>query len=225
VGRGDLVVSAGRLIPRWFAALAIAIPGLVGLGLIGVALTLTGVEAALAWTMAVVASLLAVASAVAFGGRRRATPRTAPGGTVVVDSSPLLWGALLLAWLIAWGFAGLAVWILATDFTAIESPGFTIIAVLALLGSVPDLIRLLTGRLHRWRLELSPEALVYRGYRTEQAIPWRKIRGARIQERGPAGVLVDLKGMGGDLVIPITAFRVPAERLVAEIEQARTAHA
>ena len=49
------------------------------------------------------------------------------------------------------------------------------------------------------------------------------MHGARIQARGPAGVLIDVKGAGQDPVVPITAFAVPAEQLVDEIQRAKAA--
>ncbi len=110
-----------------------------------------------------------------------------------------------------------------TDFDSLESPGFALITVVGALASLPDLVRLLTGRLHRWRLELGPESVTYRGYRTDATWPWSKVHGARIQARGPAGVLIDVKGAGQDPVVPITAFAVPAEQLVDEIQRAKAA--
>ena len=54
-----------------------------------------------------------------------------------------------------------------TDFDEIEAPGATLLTVVGALGMLPDLVRLLTGRLHRWRLEIGPETVRYRGYRTD----------------------------------------------------------
>ena len=62
-----------------------------------------------------------------------------------------------------------------------------------------------------------------RGFRTDVSWPWSEVHGARIQERGPAGVAIDVKGSGVDPVVPITAFDVPAEQLVEEIARARAA--
>ena len=65
--------------------------------------------------------------------------------------------------------------------------------------------------------------LTYRGYRTDVTVPWKDVRGAEIQERGPAGVRIDLRGARRkDPVVPITAFTVPAEQLVEEIARARS---
>ena len=112
-----------------------------------------------------------------------------------------------------------------TDFSALESPGFSLLTIAGAIASLPDLARLLTGRLHRWRLELGPESISYRGYRTAETWPWSSVHGARIHPRGPAGVAIDVKGPGKDPVIPITAFAVPAEQLIEEIQRAKAAAA
>ncbi|GAB2874460.1 hypothetical protein GCM10027026_26430 [Myroides odoratimimus subsp. xuanwuensis] len=172
-------------------------------------------------------SLLAVATGLTLiaaarslvGPVRRQDLRPRHDGTVVIESPALIAWALVGAWAALLGVAGLWVWVAVTDFDAIESPGFTLVTVVGALASLPDLVRLLTGRLHRWRLTLGPEALTYRGYHTDETIAWTKIHGAGIQERGPAGVLVDRKGTGADLVIPITAFTVPPEQIIEEIQQ------
>jgi hypothetical protein len=130
---------------------------------------------------------------------------------------------LVGAWIALLVVAGLWVVIGLIDVDDIESPGFALVTVLGALASLPDLARLLTGRLHRWRLELGPESISYRGYRTAETWPWSKVHGARIQTRGPAGVAIDVKGAGEDPVVPITAFAVPAEQLVEEIQRAQAA--
>jgi hypothetical protein len=48
-----------------------------------------------------------------------------------------------------------------SDLLALEAPGASLVMVVGAVGSLPDLLRLLTGRLHRWRLELGPDALIY----------------------------------------------------------------
>ena len=79
------------------------------------------------------------------------------------------------------------------------------------------------SRPERVGLEIGPDALTYRGYRTDVTWPWSQVHGARIQARGPAGVLIDVRGAGKDPVVPITAFAVPAEQLLEEIERAQVA--
>ena len=117
---------------------------------------------------------------------------------------------------LAWG------WVLLHDPGSLESPGYSLMTVVGAVASLPDFARLLTGRLHRWTLVLGPDGLTYRGYRTDVSVPWKDVRGATIQQRGPAGVRIDLRGARAkDPVVPITAFDVPAEQLVDEIVRAR----
>lgn len=113
--------------------------------------------------------------------------------------------------------AGLWVGAAATGFDDIASPGFTLVAVVGALGSLPDLVRLLTGRLHRWRLVLGPDSLTYEGYRTRETVPYTAIHGARVHRERPVGVLVDRKGAGPDLVVPSVPFLVPADQLAEEV--------
>ncbi len=112
-------------------------------------------------------------------------------------------------------------WLAVTDLRSLDSPGFALLAILGALASLPDLVRLLTGRLHRWTLELGPATLTYRGYHTDITVPCRDVRGAAVQRRNPAGVRIDLRAGRDPLVVPITAFDVPAEQLVEEVHRAR----
>ena len=215
------MVNGRRLIPRWFACLAILLPLGVALAMVGVALASDGVSQWLAGSMAVVLSLLTVAALSAFASRRRERILQDGADGVVIDCPHVLVYSLVAAWLGLLVVAGLSAYLLVTDFDAIESPGFTIILVIAACLSLPDLVRLVTGRLHRWRIRIRPDAVTYQGYRTSTTIPWSKLHQARIQERGPAGVLLDRKGTGPDPVIPIVPFRLPAAQVMAEIELAR----
>ena len=106
----------------------------------------------------------------------------------------------------------------------LATAGFSVVVVLGSIGLLPDFARLLTGRLHRWTLILGPDELTYRGYRTNVSYLWKEISGAKIQQRGPAGVRIDLRGaQRKDPVVPITAFTVPAEQFIDEIVEARKA--
>lgn len=211
---------AGRLIPRWYA---VAVVLLLALGVTTYAVMAAISDGAAQWAGAAWAgafSALLLAAATALLAPRRPLPSEQTAGpTVVVASSPVLVGALLVAWGLALLAAAGSVVVALTDFDSIESPGFTLIAVLGALASLPDLGRLLTGRLHRWRLVLDETGVTYRGYRTDLTVPWAKLNGAAVQPRGPAGVVLDRKGSGADPVVPIAVLPVPADHLVALIEQ------
>lgn len=220
-GRPSLVTeSARRLIPRWWTSCVLSVLGLatIGFGVGGVV-----ADGPTGWSMrllALAAGLTLVAAARSLLAPRR--PRQLhPGsdGTTVIESPALLVWPLLAAWGALLGVAALWAWVALTDFGALESPGFALLTVAGALASLPDLVRLLTGRLHRWRIVLAADGLTYRGYRTDETLAWTTIRGARIQERGPAGVLVDRRGAGADVVIPVTAFTLPAEQIIDEVRQ------
>lgn len=213
-------MTGPRLIPLWWSAvvLTVLVVATVGFALLGT--FSSGAMRWAGWLSALSAGLLLLAAVVALATpRRRRTLRPAPDGTLVIDSPAVIAWSLVGAWVGLLVVAALWVVVAATDLGSIESPGFTLVMVLGAVGSLPDLVRLLTGRLHRWRLVLGPDELSYRGYRTEVTLPWSRVHGARVQRRGPAGVLIDRLGTGPDPVVPITAFTLPPEQIVEEIQR------
>jgi hypothetical protein len=213
-----------RLIPRWYPSVVISALTLFTLAFLGLALFVDGVMGISAWGLFAFAALLLCAAVSALARpRRRREPRVTPDGVRVFVAPALTVWPLVGAWLAVLVVAAVWAYVAVTDFGALESPGFSLLTVVGAVGSLPDLVRLLTGRLHRWRLELGPETVTYRGYRTDQSWPWSQVRGARIQQARPSGVAIDLRGAGADPVVPFAAFDVPAEQLVEEIERARAA--
>lgn len=161
--------------------------------------------------------LLVAVRALVVPRRRRVLPVEADGTTTIRSPATLARG-LVLAWLLMFGVGALWLVVMFTDFDAIEAPGATMVTIVGLLASLPDFLRLLRGRLHRWELTLGPDGYRYRGYRTNESLAWSKVRGARIQARKPAGVRIDRRGNAPDLVVPIIAFDVPPEQIVEEIQ-------
>ena len=211
-----------RLIPRWYTAVVVVMLVVLTGVFTGLTLSVDGVMGWSAWGLVLFAGLLLLAALSALVRPRRVRePAVSADGTRVFLAPMLTVAALLGAWCAALAVAALWGFVALTDFDALESPGFALVAIVGAIGSLPDLVRLLTGRLHRWRLELGPETLRYRGYRTIETWSWSKVHGARIQARGPAGVAIDVKGAGKDPVVPITAFAVPAEQLIEEIQRAK----
>ena len=213
-------MTTPRLIPVWWTACVLTVLAVATLGFALLGTFSDGPQRWAGWLSSLASGLVLVAAAVAFAApRRRRALQPGPDGSVTIDSPSVIAGALVAAWATLLVVAGLWVAVAVTDLDRIESPGFTLVMVLAAAASLPDLGRLLTGRLHRWRLVLGPDGLSYRGYRTEVVLPWSKVHGARVQHRGPAGVLIDRKGTAPDPVVPITAFLLPADQIVEEIEQ------
>lgn len=227
MGLGDPVVSSNRrLIPRWYAATVVGFLAVFTLVLVAVTAAFGGgLEAVSMWGLSAASGLALVAAVSALvRPRRRREPEVAADGSRVFRGPALTAWALVGAWFALLVTAALWGWLAVTDFDALESPGFSIVAIVGALASLPDLVRLLSGRLHRWTLTLRSDGLSYRGYRTDVSVPWKDVRGASIQDRGPAGVRIELRGAGaGDVVVPATAFDVPADQLVEEVGQARQA--
>ena len=214
-----------RLIPRWFAPVTLTF--LVVLTILFAttgALVDDGVMSRSVLGLALTCGLLLVATCSAFvRRRRRRDPVVAADGTrVFVSPAATVWplvGAVVALYAVVAMWAFVAV----TDFSELESPGFSLVTIVGAVAGLPDLVRLLTGRLHRWRLVLGPDSLTYRGYRTDLTVPWSKVGRATIRSKGPAGVLVNIRGESKDPVVPIAAFAVPAEQLIEEIERAKAA--
>ncbi|MDZ5662546.1 hypothetical protein SFC79_12300 [Nocardioides sp. S-58] len=218
-----MVTGTARLIPRWYAVTVVTVLTLFTLGLAAATAAFADDLAGRSmWGLVACAALVLVAAVSSLlRPRRRREPEVTADGTRVFRAPALTVWPLVLGWFALLATAAVWGWVALTDFDALESPGFSIVAIVGALASLPDLVRLLTGRLHRWTLELGPEAVTYRGYRTDATVPWKDVKGAAVQERGPAGVRIDLRGGGTDPVVPITAFDVPAEQLVDEIVRAR----
>ena len=176
-----------------------------------------------AWGLVAACVLLLVSAASALLRPRRPREPTVTAAGVRVFLSPAVtaW-PLVGAWLAVLVTAALWGYVAVTDLDALESPGFALVTIGGALASLPDLVRLLTGRLHRWRVELGPDTISYRGYRRAETWPWSAVHGARTQSR-PAGVVIDLKGPGKDPVVPVTAFAFPPQQLVEEIRRAKAA--
>lgn len=174
-------------------------------------LTYTGIGAS------ALALLVAVVRSAVLPRRRRELPTSADGTVVFVSPALIVW-PIVLSCLVAYAVAvGLAL-LLVLDFDELESPGAAVVAAIGAVMATPLMVRLVSGRLHRWRLVLSPDGFTYRGYRTDETVAWSKVHGASIQRGKDAGVLIDRKGTGPDRLIPIVAFDVPAEQILEEVE-------
>jgi hypothetical protein len=219
-----------RLVSRgWTTGVIVLI--LIGLASFsGMALALDGAGRAVGVAGIVFFGLHLVAAVRAFvlPRRRRELAVDESGTTTIQAPGSLVW-PLVIAWGAVPALAAAFVVQAIVDVDSIESPGAVLVVVLATVVGLPDWFRLVTGRLHRWRLALGPDGLRYCGYRTVTEVPWSTVRGASTQaggttregtrRRGIAGVLIDLKGTRPDPVIPIAAFDVPAEQIVEEIRK------
>lgn len=223
------------MVPRWFSVTAIGALTLFTLGMLALALADDGVLRWSAWGLCAAGALMLCSTVSALVVPRRGKPVRGADGSVTFLSPALTVWPLIGAWTALLCVAALWSYIAVTDFGELESPGFALVTIAGAAGSLPDLARLVTGRLHRWRVVIGPDSLTYRGYRTDQTWPLSKVHGARFNPPRPirrpgartdgnrqlAGVVIDLKGAGADPVIPMVAFRASPETMVEEIDRAR----
>lgn len=213
-------MSPHRVVSWWWLSGALALLGAMVLGSLVLLLVVDGVDRVIAALLLVMTSamLATVLSTLVVRRTRRDLVPTADGRLVI--TSPLLATAgLVVAWVSALALAALWAVLAVDDFSRIEAPGVTVVFWIGALASLPDLARLLTGRLHRWRVLVGPEGVTYRGYRTDETIAWSKLRRATVQRHRPVGVLLDRVGTAPDLLVPAAAFTVPAEQIAEEIQR------
>lgn len=189
-----------------FGAMATLEDGPVSPAAWGVALAVL-----LLWGAVVVATLVP---------RRRGPVPPRPDGSVLVESPTALVALLVGAWLVM--LLAVAAWVVVavTDFAAVENPGFLLVMVLGGVGSLPDLARLLTGRLHRWRVIADDAGIRYRGYHTDRTLAWSEISGIRSQQK-PPGVTVAQKGGGTGIVLPAIAFDLHPDAIADALQERR----
>lgn len=226
-----------RLSPRWAVVAMCAMAVMLLVVGTGLAAVTDGVDRWIAAGLALAGLCAVVFLAYGFWPRTPQPLHPGPDGSVSIAAPVLQVAAALTGWLVMLLLAGLIAFVLVTrGMSAVESPGAAVVIVGAALASIPDLVRLLTGRLHRWRLSWGPDGVSYRGYRTSLDLPRGSGKGARLQasrlfrwddvpsslrprEGGPRGygVVLDRSGMDPDVLVPQVFFRVPAEQLRDEL--------
>lgn len=208
-----------RVVSRAYASLMVGGALIFTTVLALVALTRSG-TALVAWVL-MAGSLLATAVAlVVFLAWPRSTTPMSPGadGVVRVAAPAALVGAGLSAWFLALAAAGVWGWLAVTDFSRLDPAGPLIVVVLGSIATLPAVWQLLTGRLHRWRVELDDDGLTYQGLWRRVEEPWSAVRAVTVStDRRTAGVVVDLKASRPDVVVPWAAFLVDPTVLAAEI--------
>lgn len=235
--------AAVRLAPRW-AVLVVAALGPFCL-LVGLLLTAgsTGTDRAVALAYVVLGAAATVAGALGLWPRRPSPPQSQAGGATTWSAPALLVGAVLVGWLAVVVLVVLLVMTVVTGgVAALERPGAALVLAAVAVATLPDVVRLALGRLHRWRFALGPAGVSYRGYRTRVEVPWSRVRGAHLQasrlvrwgavparmrpeEAGHRGygLVIEVAGKGPDVLVPQFFLRVRVEQLLAEVERARVA--
>lgn len=186
-----------------YAAMAAVEDGLVRLAAIGIT-----AAALLLWVAATRVTLLRRSDDDAPQGDH--LDLRAPTGVVVCLLGA--WGLMLLS-VMLWGV------LLLTGARAVESPGFMLVAVLGAAGSLPDLLRLATGRLHRWSLRTDEAGLHYAGWRSRVDVGWSDVVRIDAQDR-PAGVVVHRRN-DEPLTLTVTPFDVTPAGLAQRLQGAR----
>lgn len=207
-----------RLVSWWWLSGVLALLGAMVAGFLVVLAVAGGFDRVITALLVLMSASLLASVLTTLAVRRRARPLPmSADGTVVISSPAVAAAGLLVAWLSALVLAAVWAGLAVVDFDRVEAPGFTIVMWVGALATLPDLVRLLTGRLHRWRVIIGPDGVTYRGYRTDETVPWASLKQARVSEGRRPGVVLDVKGNRPDPVIPAAAFTVPAEQIAEEI--------
>lgn len=237
-----MVSSEGqvRLAPRWAVVAMVASTLLLVVAGAVLAPSSSGADRWIAVGLALAGLCGLVFVAHGFWPRTPRPLRPSADGTVTIKAPALQVAAALLAWLVMWVVSGLIVFVVASrGMNAVESPGAAVAIIGATLASIPDTIRLLTGRLHRWRLSWGPGGVVYRGFRTSLDVPPGRLKHVGLQasrlfrwsgvpprlrprEGGPRGygVLLAPRGAEAVVLVPQILFREPAEQVAEELRAA-----
>lgn len=155
------------------------------------------------------------------GNDRHGAPVIRTTGAVEVHGSRPLAALLAGSWALV--VVGTALWGLAfVRGEDIPSPGFTLVMALAVLASLPTVVRAALGRLPLWRLTLDDTGLRYVGGRTRHAITWRDVERVGL-DRPRTHLVVRDRATSSDVVVPILGFDLPAAEVLALVEEQRPA--
>ena len=208
----------GRFVSRAYTTCVLLLVGVTsGVGVVA-ALVEDGLVGAAWGLLAAAGMLLEFALVVALAWPRRTSPLVPDAtGTIEVTSPAVLGWFLVGSWLCVLAGAAVWAWVAVTDPSRVTEAGPLAVMGIGAVASLPDLVRLLTGRMHRWRVTLTPETVSYQGYRRAVSEPWTAVAGVRVVRGRRVGVVVDLKASRPDLVLPYTAFLVRPDVLAREI--------
>ena len=101
------------------------------------------------------------------------------------------------------------------------SLGFTLVAALGALGSLPDLVRLVRGKLHAWRVDADAQGLRVTGYRAGTVVPWSQVKEVTTGIDGRLPCVVVKARNRDEIRVSVLAFDFTAEQLAARIESYR----
>ena len=142
-------------------------------------------------------------------------------GSFVVEAPVLLVVLLVGAWVSTLAVFLFWIYALLTGPLSAGSVFAVLVYGLVGLGSLPDFVRMLTGRLHRWRVVADDIGVRYRGYRTDRAFTWGQVSAVR-SSADPPGVAVEPRDGSPAVLLPALAFDVTPDALAASLERRRT---
>ena len=153
--------------------------------------------------------------------RRREPPVPRADGSIVVESPVVLIALLVGAWVSM--LAVFLFWVSVMLTAPLSARGVFTVLVYGVVGlaSLPDFVRMLTGRLHRWRVVADDTGVQYRGYRTDRAFTWGQVSAIRRSER-PLGIALEPMDGSSAVVLPTLAFDVAPDVLLVALEKRRT---
>lgn len=178
-------------------------------GLVGVGAACAVVTAAAGWVVVLRLSLT------------RARTQFPPEGAVA--ASPLV--AVALAVALASVLAAAACWgyVFVDDPAALPNPGFVLWVGIGAVGCLPVAVRVLTGRYRRWRLRITPEALVHEGGRGVRRVPWPAVGSVEVNAQHTQLTIAMAENGGPPLTVSTLLLESDAEALRDHLLAARAA--
>ena len=181
-------------------------------------------EGALVGAGAALAGLTALASWVVVLRLSTTRARTSFGGGDRIEASSVVTGALLTALVAVLGAAACWTWVLLEDPAALPNPGFVLWVAVGALGCLPTLVRIITGRYHRWSLDTGPAGLGYRGGRVSRVVPWIAVGKVEVNEPGTQLTVRMAEEGGPPLTISTLLLESDAVALRDHVAAARAVH-